>query len=179
MIVALIQVCQVLRLSVQTGEPVAANRSEAMEEKMSLIRWDPMREMDEVLGHYNRAIGVPNIMDMEFLPKGDWTPRVDIAESGKSFIIKMDVPEVDKKDVKISVKNGVLSIKGERLLEKDESGMKFHRVERYHGTFCRSFTLPENVDIGNVDATFKNGLLTVEVPKLEKTESPQVEVKIH
>jgi HSP20 family protein len=150
-----------------------------MEEKMSIIRWDPMQGMDEILEHYNRVIGVPSIMDLELFPKGDWTPRVDIAESDKSFIIKMDVPEVDKKDVKISVRNGILSIKGERLQEKEESGKKFHRVERYHGTFCRSFTLPENVDIKAVDATFKDGLLTVEVPKLEKTESPQVEVEIH
>jgi HSP20 family protein len=150
-----------------------------MEEKMSLIRWDPMRGMDELLEHYNRAIGNPNIMDIELLPKGDWTPRVDIAETDKSFIIKMDVPEVDKKNVKISVKNSVLSIKGERLQEKEESGKKFHRMERYHGTFCRSFTLPENVDIEEINATFKDGLLTVEVPKLEKTKSPEVEVKIH
>ena len=146
---------------------------------MSLIRWDPLREMDEMLRHYNRAIGTPNVMDMELLPKGDWTPRVDIAETDKSFIIKMDVPEIDKKDVKVSVKNGVLSIEGERHQEKEESGKKFHRTERYHGTFCRSFTLPENVDIDHLDATFKDGLLTIEMPKLEKSESPQIEVKIH
>lgn len=146
---------------------------------MSLIRWDPLREMDEILGHYNRAIGSPNIVDMELHPRGDWTPLVDIAETDKSFIIKMDVPEVNKKDVKVSVKNGVLSIEGERHQEKEESGKTFHRIERYHGQFCRSFTLPKNVLVESVDATFKDGLLTVEIPKLEKAESPQVDVKIH
>jgi HSP20 family protein len=91
----------------------------------------------------------------------------------------MEIPEVDKKDVKVSVDNGVLSICGERKQEKEEEGTHFHRMERYYGSFDRSFTLPDNIDQTHLDATFKNGMLTVELPKLAESKQIPIEVQIH
>lgn len=143
---------------------------------MSMVRWDPLREMEELFGHHGRLGGRSG---MDLLPKGDWTPRVDIAETDKNFVIKMEIPEVEKKDVKVSVENGVLSISGERKQEKEEKGKHFHRMERYYGSFDRAFTLPDNIDQTHLDATFKDGMLTVELPKLAETRKESIEVQIH
>lgn len=146
---------------------------------MSMVKWDPLREMEELFGHHGRRFDLAGRLGTELMPKGDWTPRVDIAETDKNFVIKMEIPEVDKKDVKVSVANGVLSISGERKQEKEEKGKRFHRMERYYGSFDRSFTLPDNIDQTHLDATFKDGMLTVELPKLEETRQTPIEVQIH
>lgn len=145
----------------------------------SLVRWNPLREMEDLFERYGRALDMPMRLGTELLPKGDWTPRVDIAETEKTFVLKMEIPEVEKKDVKVSVDNGVLSISGERKQEKEEKGLHFHRVERYFGHFDRSFTLPDNVDQSHVDAKFKDGMLTVELPKLGESKHKPIEVQIH
>jgi HSP20 family protein len=90
----------------------------------------------------------------------------------------MEIPEVDKKDVKISVEHGMLAVRGERKQEKEEEGKKFHRIERCYGSFCRSFTLPKNVDDGKIEAKFKDGMLTIELPKVEQPRSKPVEIKV-
>lgn len=107
-----------------------------------------------------------------------WAPRVDIAETEKEFIIKAEIPEVKKEEVKISVDNGILSIRGERKQEKEEKGKKFHRVERYYGSFTRSFTLPDNVDETKIEASFKDGMLNIQIPKSEKSKPKAIDVKI-
>lgn len=146
---------------------------------MSLVRWNPLREMEDLFERYGRALDMPAHVGTELMPKGDWTPRVDIAETDKSYVIKMEIPEVDKNDVKVSLDNGVLTISGERKQEKEEKGTRFHRVERYYGSFDRSFSLPENVDQTHLDATFKDGMLKVELPKLEEVQSKPIEIQIH
>lgn len=146
---------------------------------MSLVKWNPLREMEELLDNYGRALTTPGRLATDLLSRGDWTPRVDIAETDKSFLIKMEIPEVSKKDVKVSVDQGVLSISGERKQEKEEKGKRYHRMERYYGSFDRSFSLPENVDQTHVDATFKDGMLTVELPKLAEALHTPIEVQIH
>lgn len=145
---------------------------------MANTKWDPLREMDLILENYNKSIGLHNITDLELLPRGDWIPRVDIAETEKHFIIKMDAPEVKKQDVNISVANRTLSIKGERMKEKEEGGKKFHRIERFYGTFCRSFKLPRSVDIECIEATFNDGILLIELPKISEQVTTKVEVRI-
>jgi len=117
-------------------------------------------------------------MDLDLGFGGDWAPRVDIAETDKAFVIKMEVPEVDKKDVKIEVEHGILKIMGERKREKEEQGKKFHRIERCYGSFCRSFTLPKNIEEGKIEAKFKDGMLTVELPKVELPKSKPIEIKV-
>jgi HSP20 family protein len=146
---------------------------------MSMVRWDPLREIEALLGSSDIRLGLAGSMGADLLSKGDWTPRVDIAETDKSFVIKMEIPEVDKNDVKVSVDHGVLSICGERKQETEEQGKRFHRMERYYGSFDRSFTLPNTIDQTHLDATFKDGMLTVELPKLAEATRTPIEVQIH
>ena len=109
---------------------------------------------------------------------GDWAPRVDIAETETEFVIKAEIPEVKKEDVKISVEDGALKISGERKQEKEEKDKKFHRVERFYGSFMRSFILPDNIDESKIEATFKDGVLNVALPKTEKAKPKALEVKV-
>jgi HSP20 family protein len=109
---------------------------------------------------------------------GDWSPRVDISETDNEFVIKAEIPEVTKEDVKVSVDNGVLTIQGERKQEKEEKGKRFHRVERYYGSFVRSFTLPDNIDETKVKASFKDGMLNLQIPKTAETKPKAIEVKV-
>jgi HSP20 family protein len=145
---------------------------------MQLTKWDPFREMEDVFDRYSKALSWPRLGGSEIMTGGDWAPRVDIAETENEFIIKAEVPEVKKDEVKISVDNGVLSIQGERKQEKEEKGKKFHRVERYYGSFTRSFTLPDNVDETKIEASFKDGMLNIQIPKSEKSKPKAIDVKI-
>lgn len=110
--------------------------------------------------------------------KGDWSPRVDIAETDSEFIIKAEIPEVKKEDVKVTVENGILVLHGERKQEKEEEGKTYHRIERHYGIFNRSFTLPETVVAEKVKAGFKDGVLTITLRKTEDVEPKAIEVII-
>jgi HSP20 family protein len=145
---------------------------------MTLIRWDPGREIEAMYDRYTRAAGQPQAGSQEVIATGDWTPRVDIAETDKAFEIKAEIPEVNKDDVKVTVHNGVLTIQGERKQEKEEKGKKFHRVERYYGSFTRSFTLPDNVDETKIEASFKDGILNLQIQKAVEVKPKAIEVKV-
>jgi HSP20 family protein len=112
------------------------------------------------------------------LTGGDWAPRVDIAETDKEFSVKAEIPDVKKEDVKVTVDNGVLTIKGERKQEKEEKNKKFHRVERFYGSFTRSFMLSDNVDENKIEASFKDGMLNLKIPKTEATKPKTIDVMI-
>ena len=108
-----------------------------------------------------------------------WTPAVDIRETENALIVKADLPEVDEKDIDIRIENGTLALKGERKFEKDETGKGgYHRIERSYGTFARYFTLPETVDAEKVSAEFKNGVLTVTLPKKETAKPRTIKVAV-
>jgi len=145
---------------------------------MKLTKWDPFREMEEMFSRYARALSVPRAGSQEVIATGDWAPRVDIAETDKEFSIKAEIPEVKKEDVKVTVDNGILTIRGERKQEKEEKDKKFHRVERFYGSFTRSFTLPDNVDESKIEASFKDGMLNLTVLKTEGTKPKAIDVKI-
>lgn len=145
---------------------------------MQLTKWDPFREMEDVFDRYSKALSWPRLGGQEIMNRGDWAPRVDISETEKEFIIKAEIPEVKKEEVKISVDNGVLNIRGERKQEKEEKGKKFHRVERYYGSFTRSFTLPDNVDETKIEASFKDGMLNLQIPKSKESKPKAIDVKI-
>jgi len=145
---------------------------------MQLTKWDPFREMEEVLETLSRPVGWRYRGGQEPIIRGDWAPRVDIAETDKEFIIKAELPEVKKEEVSVSVDNGVLTLRGERKQEKEEKGKKFHRIERFYGSFTRSFTLPDNVDETKVDASFKDGMLQLTIPKTKESKPKEIEVKI-
>lgn len=146
---------------------------------MELTKWEPFREIDDVFDKFARPLGWHRRFGQELAKSEDWAPRVDISETDKEFIIKAEIPEVSKENVKVTVENGILTLRGERKKEKEEKGKKFHRVERYYGCFSRSFTLPDNVDQSRIDASFKGGMLNLTVPKTsaQKPKSIEVEVK--
>jgi HSP20 family protein len=145
---------------------------------MAIVRWDPWREIADQFDRYTRAVAQPRAGSQEVIATGDWAPRVDIAETDEAFVIKAEIPEVNKEDVKVTVDNGVLTIRGERKQEKEEKGKKFHRVERYYGSFTRSFTLPDNVDETKIKASFKDGMLNVQIQKTEETKPKVIDVKV-
>jgi HSP20 family protein len=114
----------------------------------------------------------------EQLTVADWIPTVDISESDGEYLIKAELPEVKKEDVKVTVENGVLTLQGERRQEKEEQGKKYHRIERSYGSFVRSFTLPEAVDESGVKAEYKDGVLNLHLPKTEKVKPKAIDVKV-
>jgi HSP20 family protein len=144
---------------------------------MAIVKSDPFSEMDDMFDRYTKAVGWPRRGSQELMATGDWAPRVDISETDHEFIIKAEIPEVGKEDLKVTVDNNVLTIRGERKQEKEEKGKKFHRVERYYGTFARSFTLPENVDQAKIEASFKDGMLNLRLPKTGEVRAKEIEVK--
>ncbi len=145
-----------------------------------LTRWDPFKEMDELQNRLASLFGrVPRERNgEESLTIAEWTPLVDILEDEKEYLIKTELPEIRKEDVKVRVEDGVLTISGERKHETEENKAKFHRVERSYGLFSRSFTVPESADASKVTAEFKDGVLTVHLAKDEKAKPKSVEVKV-
>lgn len=108
---------------------------------------------------------------------GDWEPKVDITESKESVTVKAEIPGVEQKDISISLEGGVLTIKGEKQHETEEKDKRYHRVERSYGMFCRAMRLPAPVDGGKAAATFKNGLLTITLPKAPAANGTTIPVK--
>jgi len=150
---------------------------------MNLIRYEPagfpmFREMEDTLDRLNRLFGTRPNGTKENLVVTDWTPTVDIQETETEYLIKAELPEVRKDDVKVTVENGVLTLQGERKQEKEEKGKKFHRIERAYGTFLRTFTVPIDADENKVLADFKDGMLRVHIPKTEKPRPKAIDVKV-
>jgi HSP20 family protein len=146
----------------------------------ALMRWDPFKEMDEMHSRLGNWLGWSARPDRgrELMTVAEWAPVVDITEDAKEFLIKAELPEVKKDDAKVTVENGVLTLTGERRLEKEEKDRKFHRIERSYGSFLRSFALPETTDGAKVTAEFKDGILLVRLPKSEMAKPASIEVKV-
>lgn len=148
---------------------------------MNLVRWDPFRELEDMSDRLNRMFGRPAARPesgKEAMTVADWIPAVDISETDAEYLIKAELPEVKKEDVKVTVQHGVLTIHGERKHEKEEKGKRYHRVERSYGSFTRSFTLPDEVDETKVRADFKDGMLHLHLPKSEKAKPKAIDVKL-
>lgn len=147
----------------------------------TITRWNPVRDLEEMQNRLTSVLGFPQTRkngDKETLTVAEWSPAVDITEDDKEYLVKAELPEIKKEDVKVTVENNVLTISGERKFEKEEKGRRYHRIERSYGSFVRSFTLPDDASSAKVDAKFSNGLLTVHVPKSESARPKQVEIKI-
>src|SRR5436190_1756866 len=147
----------------------------------TLTRWEPLREMEDLQSRLLTLFGRTPMRrgnGKESITLPEWTPLADITEDDMEYVIKAELPELRKEDVKVTVENGVLTISGERKFEKEEKKKKYHRVERGYGTFMRSFALPDDADGNKVKAEFKNGLLTVHLPKNERAKSKHIEVNV-
>jgi HSP20 family protein len=146
-------------------------------------RWDPFRELETTRARLAALLGSePRMLKEgktdEALKMAEWAPLVDIVEDDKEYLIKAELPEVKKEDVKVTVVDDVLTIAGERMMMKEEKTKKCRRIERAYGTFARSFALPDDADAGKIQAEFKDGLLKIHLAKTAKALQKSVEVKI-
>jgi HSP20 family protein len=148
---------------------------------MNLIKWDPFRELEDVSSRLNRIFGRPALRTEgggDMLAVADWMPSVDISETDAEYTIKGEIPGVKKEDVKVTIQDGMLTIQGERKMEKEEKGKKFHRVECSYGSFVRSFRVPDDADEAGVKAEFKDGMLNVTLPKSAKAKPKSISVSV-
>ena len=147
---------------------------------MAIVRWNPVRD----------ALGLQNEMNFLFGDffgvdkRGDetnfirWAPRVDIVEVNGTYELTADLPGLKKDDIKIEIHDNVLTLRGEKKLEEEKKDKNYRLCERYFGEFVRTFSLPENVNKDGIEAEFKDGVLTVAIPKVEKPKPKQIEVKV-
>jgi len=153
----------------------------------TLTKWNPFGELDELQNRLGSFFfnGFPNRMGFlrrmengESLKLPDWSPLVDITEDDHEYLFKADLPEMKKEDVKVTVENGILSISGERKIEKEEKKKKYHRIERTYGSFERTFMVPEDAEVAKMAAEFKDGVLKVHLPKSPAAKPKTIEVKV-
>ena len=142
---------------------------------MALSNFDPLTNLPATFRSFEDAIA-----RMLNEPRGarPWSPSVDIYETENELVLKADLPDVNLEDIEVRVENQTLTLKGERKFEKDDSVRGYHRIERSYGEFTRSFTVPATVDPERVGAEFKNGVLTVKLPKKEAAKPRQVKIEV-
>jgi len=145
---------------------------------MAIIRWDPFRELVSMQDRMNRLFedAVRTRGGEDEMTAGSWVPPVDIYETKDAMVVKAQLPEVNKEDIEIRLENGVLSIRGERKLQEDLKREQCYRMECQYGAFSRSFSLPRTVDQEKIDANYKDGVLTLRIPKREETRPRQIEI---
>ena len=142
---------------------MALSQSRKVNIMNTLITWNQLREMEEATqNRFNRFLGgFPNRIgtgETHSLTVADWSPEVDISQDNHEYLLKADLPEMKKDDVRVTVEDGILCVSGERKSEKEDQKRKFHRIERSYGNFRRSFTLPEDADSTKVTAEFHDGV---------------------
>ena len=146
-----------------------------------MTRWNPFKDLEEMEKRLSTYVGRPALRTeagKEAMTVAEWSPPVDITEDDKEYVIKAELPEMKKEDIKLSVEDNVMSISGERKYEKEEKGKKYHRIERTYGSFMRRFTLPDTADGSTVSAEYKDGVLNVRLPKSENAKPKSIEVKV-
>ena len=137
---------------------------------MNIVRWNPFEEFDHVFKSRTPAFAKGGSL------AADWAPSVDIVESEKEFLIKAELPEVKKEDIKVNVEHGILTLSGERSSVKTDE--KAHRTERFFGSFSRSFTLPENINKEDIVAENKDGMLYLHLPKAKPANKSAFKVDV-
>ena len=144
---------------------------------MAIVRWEPARELASMeVDRLNRMF---TDFYGEAFSRSAWVPAVDIYETdAHEVVLKAELPEMKREDISVTFENGVLTLKGERKFEQETKKENYHRVERRHGTFSRSFTLPNTVDASKVGAEYKNGILTVKLPFREEAKPRTVNVEV-
>ncbi|WP_115719100.1 Hsp20/alpha crystallin family protein [Gallaecimonas mangrovi] len=133
---------------------------------MSLVTWDPFKEMDSLFNRY---------FQRQNREQSGWLPAVDIDEDDNAFHLAFEVPGIAKENIEVAVHQGVLTVSGER--SREEKGQN-HRSERSYGKFSRSFTLPDNIDAGSIEARFDSGMLILALPKSKQIQEPK-RIEVH
>ena len=149
---------------------------------MAIVRWlDPFRDLSAIQERMNQIFEDALARSRgreEGLRTGMWTPAVDIYENNDFVVVKAELPGVEKGQISVEVKEGILMLRGERKFEKEVKEESYHRIERSYGSFQRSFSLPVSVDQDKVTARFQDGVLEVKLPKKEKTKPKQIQVDV-
>lgn len=155
---------------------------------MALIRWNPARELATFpTDVFNMQREINRMFDNFFrggtaddgsLGSSLWAPATDVAEHDDEYQVKVELPGVGKDDVKITMQDNILTIRGEKKQEKESKSSSYHRVERSYGSFQRSFTLPTRVKQDRIEAAYNEGILTITLPKAEEAKPKQIEVKV-
>jgi HSP20 family protein len=138
---------------------------------MSLTQFDPLASIRLFEDAFTRMVNEPRA-------NRPWSPAVDIYETENELVLKADLPDVDLKDIDVRVENQTLTISGERKFEQEQSGKGYHRIERSYGSFVRSFAVPNTFDTEHIAADFKNGVLSVTLPKKEAAKPRQIKVEV-
>ncbi len=146
---------------------------------MALVRWTPFRDLMTIQDQINRLFE-ENLQrtDEKGMSVTSWQPLVDIYEDGQAIVIKAEIPEMDEKDIQVNIEDNTLTIKGERKLEQEEKKENYHRVERFYGSFMRSFDLPTTVDQSGIKASYDKGVLKVVLPKKEEVKPKKVAIEV-
>lgn len=145
---------------------------------MSLVRWDPFANLDDIFARMPSLLARSPRLSGDNEGATEWSPTVDISETDGEYLLKAQLPGVKKEDVHVTFDDGMLTVSGERKQEKEEKGEKFHRIESLHGTFSRSFSLPDAIDATSIRAEGKDGVVTVHVPKSKSETRKPKEIKI-
>ena len=149
---------------------------------MTLVRFDPFREMAVLQDRVNRVFGELSRRngDDDLMSRGAWVPPVDIFETDThTLMLRAEIPGLNREDISLKVENNTLTLSGKKQAEKEIKEQQYHRVERTFGSFTRTFTLPATVDTGRIAAEYKNGVLTVTLPLREDAKPKQIEVAVH
>ena len=146
---------------------------------MALVRWRPTRNIFSIQDEINRLFEglTSREPEVDALREGAWAPDADIAETESEIVVEAEVPGIDQENLKVSVQNNVLTFSGEKKQAKEEKGKNYHRVERTYGSFHRSFPLPADVDTSKTKASYKNGILTIRLPKVEKAKPKEIDIE--
>ncbi len=150
---------------------------------MAIVRWEPFRDMLSLQERMNRLFdesfrGSRPSNEDDWALGGTWAPVVDIFEREGTIVLKAELPGIDLKDVDIRLENNVLTLRGERKIDNEVKRESYHRVERAYGTFSRSFTLPSVVDQEKIKADYRDGVLTVSLPKREEAKPKQISISV-
>ena len=144
---------------------------------MNIVSWTPFREMDDVFNRYRRLAATDADRDT-VRANMDWRPVADISETDGEYLIKAELPEVERKDVHVAVENGRVTISGERKMDNEIKDATQHRIESFYGTFSRSFALPSDVDEDKISAKSENGVLKVHLPKTEVDKPKSIDISV-
>ena len=144
---------------------------------MTLVRWNPMREMLALENEMGRLFHGLGAESPEAATPAIWSPRVDVEESPEGYVVKAELPGIKQEDIKITVADNQLVIRGEKRREVEKDGTAYHRVERIYGAFERAFTLTKAVAADRIEAIYRDGVLEVRVPKAEEAKAREIQIK--
>ena len=146
---------------------------------MAMLRWEPFREMENALRRFSPLYMPETGAVVDEAAARKWMPLANISETENEYLIKIELPDVKKEDVKVAVADGVITISGERKLEREDQGENTIRVESVYGAFSRSFVLPDYVEAKDIHAETRDGVLRVHIPKAKTKKSEPLAIEVH